>query len=109
VPVVSKGDERYVLYPSYFDLNEPRPTRRVPRELAVRGPTSEEIAKAALALKLRPVLEKGRAHPSRPWERRGRVLIEARGAKSALLHQVAAIVKEARGEQAAPKHVGKAT
>lgn len=100
--MVAKGDDRYVLYPAYFDLNEARPLRRVPKSLAVRGPTSEEIAKAALTLKLKPVLEKGRSHPGRPWERRGRVLIEARGAKSALLAQIATIVRQARGEATQP-------
>jgi signal recognition particle subunit SEC65 len=103
--MVSKQDEKYVLYPCYFDSQQPRPRRRVPASLAVRGPSAEEVAKAALALKLQPVLEKGRAHPSRPWEKAGRVLVEMRGEKQALLRQVAERLRELRGQAqpSAPK------
>lgn len=96
--MVSKRDNKYVLYPAYFDLHQPRPLRRVPKELAVRGPSAEEVAKAALALKLAPVLEKGRAHPSRPWEKAGRVLVDVRGEKSVLLRQLAEKLREQRGQ-----------
>lgn len=102
--MVSKRDEKYVVYPCYFDSHTPRPFRRVPLDLAVRGPSADEIAKAALALKLTPVLEKGRAHPSRPWEKSGRVLVDMRGEKGALLRQLAEKLREARGQaQAAPQ------
>jgi signal recognition particle subunit SEC65 len=80
----------------------------VPKELAVRGPSVDEVAKAALALKLAPVLEKGRAHPSRPWERAGRVLVEMRGEKGALLRQIAEKLREMRGQAPPPRaaHAG---
>lgn len=103
--MVSKRDEKYVVYPCYFDNQVPRPRRRVPMALAVRGPSVEEVAKAALALKLSPVLEKGTAHPARPWEKNGRVLVDVRGEKTTLLRQLAERIREARGQtpQAAPK------
>lgn len=105
--MVSKDDGRYVVYPHYFDLSETRPLRRVAKSLAIRSPTSEEVANASLSLKLKPVLEKGRAHPSRPWERRGRVLVEARGSKAALLQQIGARLREMRGTAATAAHAGK--
>lgn len=96
--MVSKRDEKYVVYPCYFDSLSPRPRRRIPKDLAVRGPSVDEVAKAALALKLSPVLEKGRAHPSKPWEKSGRVLVEMRGEKGALLRQMADKLREHRGQ-----------
>ena len=101
--MVSKRDEKYVVYPCYLDVQVPRPLRRVPKNLAVRGPSAEEIAKVALALKLAPVLEKGVAHPRRPWERSGRVLVDMRGEKGALLRQMAERLREARGQAPSPK------
>jgi len=99
--MVAKDDGKYVLYPAYFDNQRARPPRRVPKTLAVRNPSAEEVAKAALALSLTPVLEKGRAHPSRPWERSGRVLVDVRGEKLALLRQIAAKLREQRGKMPA--------
>jgi signal recognition particle subunit SEC65 len=96
--MVSKRDEKYVVYPCYFDSHTPRPLRRVPKDLAVRGPSADEVAKAALALKLTPVLEKGRAHPYRPWEKSGRVLVDIRGEKGALLRQLAEQIRDHRGQ-----------
>ena len=81
-----------VLYPIYFDKTAPRPPRRVPLALALDNPTADDVAQAALKLRLQPVLEKGVAHPRRPWEKNGRVLIEIRGSKSVLMRQVAEIM-----------------
>lgn len=92
--MVSKRDEKLVLWPLYFDRDTPRPWRRVPKELAVERPTAEDVAKAAQQLRLRPVLEKGRAHPSRWYERAGRVLVDVRGSKSVLVRQIAEKLKE---------------
>jgi signal recognition particle subunit SRP19 len=100
--MVSKRDEKYVVYPCYFDSLSPRPRRRIPKELAVRGPSVDEVAKAALALKLSPVLEKGRSHPAKPWEKSGRVLVNMRGEKGALLRQLAEKLREQRGQSATP-------
>lgn len=95
--MVSKRDEKLVLWPTYFDIKEPRPWRRVPKTLAVEDPTVEAIAKVALALRLRPVIEKGVAHPHRWYERSGRVLVDIRGSKSVLLQQIAEKLKETQG------------
>ncbi len=53
-PPLGRGmaeDRPIVLYPAYFDLKRSRQEgRRVPKSLAVDGPTAEEIEKAAKAL-----------------------------------------------------------
>lgn len=95
--MVARDEGKYVLYPCYFDSHQPRPPRRVAKELAVRNPSAEELAKAALALKLQPVLEKGRAHPARPWDKAGRVLVDVRGEKMALVRQLAEKLRDLRG------------
>lgn len=100
---MSKDDGKLVLWPVYFDINEPRPWRRVPKELAVPEPTAEAIARIAAELRLKPVLEKGVCHPKRWWLAEGRVLIDVRGAKSVLLTQIAERLKAAQAP--APKKV----
>lgn len=87
--MVSRDDGKVVLWPLYFDRSEPRPWRRIPKDLALDDPTAEAIANAAAKLRLRPILEKGVSHPKRWWKEEGRVLVDARGAKSVLLAQIA--------------------
>src|SRR2546428_11998440 len=71
-------DRPIVLYPAYFDLKRTRQEgRRVPKSLAVDGPTAEEIEKAAKALGLSPKVEADRAYPSSHWRKEGRVLVKA--------------------------------
>jgi signal recognition particle subunit SRP19 len=93
--MVSRDDGKIVLWPLYFDIAEPRPWRRVPKSLAIEDPTAEAVANVAAKMHLRPVLEKGVSHPKRWWKSEGRVLIDARGAKSVLLQQIAEALKAA--------------
>lgn len=86
--MVTRTDEKYVVYPAYFDQDEPRRLRRVPQDLAVASPTADEVAKACAKLRLKPVLEKGKHHPSRWHEKEGRVLVPVRGSKAILLQQI---------------------
>lgn len=91
--MVSKDDGKLVLWPLYFDISEPRPWRRVPKELASQAPTAEAIARIAAELRLKPVLERGVSHPKRWWMNEGRVLVDARGQKSVLIQQIAQRLK----------------
>ncbi len=96
--MVSRGDDKYVLYPAYFDRDEPRPLRRVPEELAVHGPTADQVAKACAKLRLKPVLQRDRHHPSRWTEGDGRVLVPVRGSKAILLRQIGEELVDLRSE-----------
>ena len=91
--MVSRDDKKLVLWPLYFDISEPRPWRRIPKELAITEPTAEAIARIAAELRLKPVLEKGVSHPKRWWKEEGRVLVDIRGAKSVLIQQIAERLK----------------
>lgn len=96
--MVTRTDEKYVLYPVYFDRGEPRKLRRVPEDLAVASPSADEVAKACAQLRLKPVLEKGKHHPSRWTEGEGRVLVPVRGSKAVLLRQIGEQLVEMRSE-----------
>ena len=88
--MVSRGEDKYVVWPRYFDKSISRLYgRKVSKKNAVEKPTSENISKAAKSLGLNPVLEKTCAHPSRHWKKEGRVLVDKKDSKSKLLTQIA--------------------
>lgn len=88
--MVSRGEEKYVIWPVYFDKSVSRLSgRKVAKKYAVEKPNIEDISKAAKSLGLNPILEKDAAHPSKPWKKEGRVLIDKKDSKSKLLTQIA--------------------
>jgi len=88
--MVSRGEEKYVIYPIYFDKSVSRLSgRKVCKKYAVEKPNIEDIAKAAKSLGLNPVVEKDSSHPSMPWKKNGRVLVDKKDKKSKLLKQIA--------------------
>ena len=88
--MVSRGEDKYVIYPIYFDKSISRIAgRKVSKKHAVDKPTAENISKAAKSLGLNPVLEKDCAHPSRHWKKEGRIIIDKKGPKNKLLTQIA--------------------
>ncbi|MFQ5985872.1 MAG: signal recognition particle subunit SRP19/SEC65 family protein [Thermoplasmata archaeon] len=95
--MVSRGDRIVVLYPLYFDATASRQEgRKVPRELAVRDPSLEELTEAARRKDYRVEAEPRAAHPRRPAKREGRILIVGGGTKTAILHAVAKELKAQR-------------
>jgi signal recognition particle subunit SRP19 len=88
--MVSRNENKYVIYPLYFDRAISRlKGRKVAKKYAVEKPTLETIAKAAQSLKLNPSIEKDKIHSSTPWKKEGRILIEKKGPKTKLLIQIA--------------------
>ena len=88
--MVSKDENKYVIYPLYFDSVVSRLNgRKVAKKHAVEKPSLENIAKAAKSLGLNPILEKDGIHPSAPWKKEGRILVEKKGPKTKLLIQLA--------------------
>ena len=87
--MVSKDEDKYVVWPIYFDKSVSRLNgRKVSKKHAVEKPSIENISKAAKSLGLHPILEKNAAHPSRNWKKEGRVLVDKKGSKSKLLVQI---------------------
>src|SRR5881628_347302 len=92
-----KGDRPIVLYPAYFDVGRSRHEgRRVAKRWAVESPTAQEVASAAKALGLEPQVEDGKAFPSTPWRKDGRVLVRADYYKTSIVQKVAKHIKESR-------------
>ena len=88
--MVSRGEDKYVIYPIYFDKSVSRLNgRKISKKKAVDKPKLEDISKAAKSLNLNPVLEKEIAHPSRNWKKEGRILVDKKDSKSKLLLQIA--------------------
>ena len=88
--MVSRGEDKYVVWPIYFDKSVSRLAgRKVSKKHAVEKPTTEAISKAAKSLGLNPVLEKNSAYPSRHWKKDGRILIDKKEAKNKLLVKIA--------------------
>jgi signal recognition particle subunit SRP19 len=88
--MVSKDENKYVIYPLYFDNAVSRLNgRKVAKKHAVEKPSLENIAKAAKSLGLNPILEKDGIHPSTTWKKEGRILVEKKGPKTKLLIQLA--------------------
>lgn len=87
--MVSRDDNKYVIYPVYFDIAVSRlHGRKVAKKHAVEKPQLESIAKAAKSLGLNPILEKEAVFPSTPWKKEGRILIQKKGPKTKLLSQL---------------------
>ena len=84
-----------MLWPHYFDAGLTRKQgRRVPDDVAVKGPDAEWVATAAKRLHIEAEVEEKAAHPSVPFEKVGRVLVEKKGSKQAVLQQVGAKMRE---------------
>jgi len=88
--MVSRGEDKYVVWPVYFDKTVSRFSgRKIAKKHAVEKPSIEDIAKAAKSLGLNPILEKNYAYPSKHWKKEGRILVDKKASKSKILVQIA--------------------
>lgn len=85
------------LWPLYFEASiSRREGRRLPKELALRGASLQELVKASEALGLHPEEVSTAAHPSQPWRKTGVVLVEKPHSKPLLLRLIAEKMRENR-------------
>jgi len=88
--MVSREDGKYVIWAVYFDRNvSRRDGRRVPEKLAVENPSIDKIFEITKELGLNPVIEKDARHPSRPWRKDGRILVDKKDKKEKLIRKIA--------------------
>ena len=91
--MVSRGENKYVVWPIYFDKSISRSSgRKVSLKNAIEKPSIDNIAKAAKALNLNPIIENNSNHPSRNWKKDGRILIDKKDKKPKLLRQISNIL-----------------
>lgn len=102
--MVSKGSDRIVLWPHYFDRRLSRAEgRRVGSALAVKDPDAKWVEAAARKAGLDATVEEKAHHPSLPYDRPGRVLVAKAGAhKQAVLAQVARTMRAAQDARERP-------
>lgn len=92
--MVSRGDNKFVIYPIYFDKSVSKFSgRKVSLKNAVEKPNIEDISKAAKSLGLNPVLEKESAHPLHQWRKEGRILVDKKNSKSKILVSISKFLK----------------
>ncbi len=85
-----------VIYPSYFDTRLSRKEgRRVPKSLAIKNPSINEIITAASSFG-EVLAERDKARPSRWYKREGRILIKYEGSKEELLKKIGQKLREMR-------------
>ena len=84
----SKG--MIVLWPVYFDSAVTwSEGRRIPKSMAVRAPSTEDIVKAAVSVGLKAELQPSVAHPQHPWIKTGYVLLETKEPKGKIIKLIA--------------------
>jgi len=97
---LEEGPRRLVLWPLYFDARRSREEgRRVPRHLAVEGPSVEEIARAAKAAGYQVEVDLEARHPSTWFEERGRVIVFSDEPKTAVIRRVAVKLRQLRSSR----------
>lgn len=102
--MVSKGLDKFVLWPAYFDRERSRADgRRVPDSFAVRAPDAPWIETAARKLGLDPQVEEKAVHPSIPYEKSGRVLVAKKGSKEQVLKMVGERMRKSQDERDASR------
>ena len=91
--MVSRDEDKYVIWPLYFEKNCSRSNgRKISKKYSIDKPTIDNIEKAAKSLNLHPILEKDYSHPSRPWRKEGRILIDKKDTKSKILLQISKLL-----------------
>lgn len=95
---MSSKDGRWVIWPAYIDAERSRGQgRAVSRRDAVEKPTVDEILVAALEMGFQAEAERDKHYPKEWWEKPGRVRIQKKGPKAALVREIAIRVRRRRG------------
>ena len=85
-----RQDDKYIIYPLYFDSSISRKDgRRIPIKLSVEKPLISEISVAAKNLGFQPILENDCSHPKKSWKNEGRILVDKEDSKQSMILQIA--------------------
>ncbi|MGB9134885.1 MAG: signal recognition particle subunit SRP19/SEC65 family protein [Candidatus Bathyarchaeia archaeon] len=85
-----RKQQKTVLWPSYVDSSRTRKEgRKVSKSVGVLNPTLAELQGAAEKLKMKPEAEADATHPSSPWRKTGRILVQKKGTKTQTLMRIA--------------------
>jgi len=88
--MVSRDEDKYVIWPIYFDKSISRLNgRKISIKHAVDKPSLDSILKAAKSLDLNPKVEENVSYPGRFWKKEGRVLVDKKQSKGKILRLIA--------------------
>jgi signal recognition particle subunit SRP19 len=83
--------KKTMVWPVYLDSLKTRGEgRKIPQKAAIPNPKLVELQRAAEQLGLKPEVDVQKAHPSTPWKKTGRLLIEKTKTKNLNLIDIAA-------------------
>jgi signal recognition particle subunit SRP19 len=92
-----KGDDHFVLWPSYFDASlTRRQGRRVSEALAVKAPDAPWIEVAAKRVHLEPELDEKAKMSRDPYAKAGCVFVARKGSKEQVVEKVAREMRESQ-------------
>jgi signal recognition particle subunit SRP19 len=95
-----RKQEKYVIWPAYFDQNKTRSHgRKISKNQAQPTPRLEEIQKAAQKLGLQPEIKPELAHPAQPWQKTGILLVSRKGSKRETLRKITREIATQRAQQ----------
>jgi len=85
-----EGPRKVVIWPFFFDSKLSRSEgRRVPRSLAVKTPSLEEVAEAAKRAGYKVVIDEEAKHPAHWFDHTGRVLVYTEERKTEVVRKIA--------------------
>ena len=83
-------DERFVIWPGYFDLNATRGSgRRLRKDLCISSPRAEDIFHVCRKLGFSPELQDDKRHPNSTGTGTGRVMVRKSKNKSKMMVDIA--------------------
>ncbi|MGZ4901836.1 MAG: signal recognition particle subunit SRP19/SEC65 family protein [Halobacteriota archaeon] len=86
-----------IIWPAYIDAQKTRKQGRViSKKEAIGAPDIKEMINAARQAGLEPTYEEGKSFPRLWWERKGRILINAKYSKRQAIRQIAANIHSSR-------------
>jgi signal recognition particle subunit SRP19 len=95
-----RKQEKVIVWPAYFDSARSRlDGRRIPKNLAVTNPRTDEIKEVADKTGLRCELIPEVGYPKTPWLKTGMLLVEKRGTKNQTVMTIGKKLFETRSAQ----------
>jgi signal recognition particle subunit SRP19 len=99
-PTMRKQD-KIIVWPVYFDSNKTRKEgRKLPKNLTVPTPKTEEIHEASRRLQLQPEMIIEAAYPKTPWQKIGQIKVSKKGSKLQTLRLIAKQIQTLRAQSA---------
>ena len=93
------SDNIVVVWPQYFDAKSSRVGgRRVPKKMAVKSPSINELLEAARSAGYKVYIEPDKAYPMYWWNKTGRLIVDKTKPKTAILKDIAKALKAVRSE-----------